>query len=101
MDGWLLLDKPSGISSAKALNSIKRLLSLMGCKKKIGHAGTLDPNASGLLLIAIGNATKLMNFAEKYDKVYEFTVVWGEKRDTEDIEGRIISCSNVPSVPRR
>lgn len=95
VNGWLLLDKPIGISSARALAHIKRL-----CKpSKVGHAGTLDPFASGLLIVAIGEATKVINFAMNGDKEYVFTIEWGENRDTEDCDGEITAVSAVrPSL---
>lgn len=90
MNGWLLLDKSEGISSANALNIIKRLFKLSGYPPiKIGHAGTLDPFASGLLVVAIGEATKLISYVMQNNKSYEFSIKWGENRDTLDREGRI------------
>ena len=92
LNGWVLFDKPLGISSANALNKLKRLL---GRKVKIGHAGTLDPFASGLLIVGLGEATKLMEYAVNAEKEYYFTITWGEDRDTLDIEGQIIKTSDV------
>src|SRR5688572_16784266 len=95
MHGWLLMDKPKGISSAAALNPIKQLLRLSNMKTvKVGHAGTLDPFACGLLLVAIGEATKTMEYAMHGTKDYEFTIAWGENRDTYDDEGIITSISH-------
>lgn len=85
MHGWLILDKPEGISSAGALNQIKRYIK----PYKIGHAGTLDPFASGVLLVAIGQATKLVKYAITKNKSYLFTVNWGENRDSLDVTGKI------------
>jgi len=95
INGWLLVDKPAGISSARALVHIKRL-----CKPcKVGHAGTLDPFASGLLIVAIGEATKTINFVMDRDKEYTFTIKWGENRDTEDCDGEVVAFSDViPSL---
>ena len=71
--GWLTLDKPSGVTSAQAVATAKRLFNA----QKTGHAGTLDPLASGLLPIAFGEATKLSSFAMHGTKTYRFTVAWG------------------------
>ena len=88
--GFILLDKEIGISSAKALYPIKKSLS-KGIK--VGHAGTLDPFASGLLIIAVGKATKALEYVMGMNKTYEFTVKWGEATDTDDITGKIIHQS--------
>lgn len=85
--GWLNLDKPVGLSSAQLLTKVKRLLSI----KKLGHAGTLDPFASGVLPVAVGEATKLMPYIVDQEKEYRFTVSWGINTDTDDITGQIIS----------
>jgi tRNA pseudouridine55 synthase len=90
LNGWLVLDKPLEISSANALNKIKRLLGL----KKLGHAGTLDPMASGVLVVGIGEATKAIEFCMDTSKEYEFTITWGEHRDTIDIEGVVLATSD-------
>lgn len=90
INGWLSIDKPAGISSARALVHIKRL-----CKPfKVGHAGTLDPFASGLLLVAIGEATKTIPFAMDKHKEYTFTIKWGETTDTEDCTGTVTASSD-------
>ncbi len=101
MNGWLLLYKPENISSAGALNFVKKLFKDVGLKHlKIGHAGTLDPFARGLLVVAIGEATKLINYAMDSSKTYEFCVKWGENRDTIDREGEITATSDkFPSLP--
>jgi len=83
--GWLVLDKPVGMTSTHAVAVIKRLYSA----KRAGHAGTLDPLASGLLPIALGEATKTVPFVMDGRKTYRFTVRWGEERDTDDSEGRV------------
>lgn len=88
--GWLVLDKPEGLSSTQALGKARRLLS----GKKAGHGGTLDPLATGLLPLAFGEATKLIPFVMDSDKEYEFTVEWGEQRDTDDAEGKVIAKSD-------
>jgi tRNA pseudouridine55 synthase len=82
--GWCILDKPVGMTSTHAVAVIKRLYSA----KRAGHAGTLDPLASGLLPIALGEATKTVPFVMDGRKHYRFTVRWGEERDTDDSEGR-------------
>ena len=88
--GWLVLDKPVGMTSTHAVSVVKRLFQA----KRAGHAGTLDPLASGLLPIALGEATKTVPFVMEGRKVYHFTVRWGEERDTDDAEGRITTISS-------
>jgi tRNA pseudouridine55 synthase len=90
--GWFVLDKPVGMTSTYAVNIVKRLFQA----KRAGHAGTLDPLASGCLPIALGEATKTVPFVMEGRKLYRFTVRWGEERDTDDAEGRVIE-----SVERR
>jgi len=90
MNGWIILDKPSGITSAHAVTKVKRLLK----PKKIGHAGTLDPLASGILPLALGEATKTVSYMMDASKAYEFTVTWGEERDTDDREGKPVKTSD-------
>jgi tRNA pseudouridine55 synthase len=93
--GWVVLDKPVGMTSTHAVSVIKRLFSAKRC----GHAGTLDPLASGALPIAMGEATKTVPFVMDGRKLYRFTVRWGEERDTDDAEGRVIAQSEQrPSV---
>jgi len=87
--GWVVLDKPVGMTSTHAVSVIKRLFSARRC----GHAGTLDPLASGALPIAMGEATKTVPFVMDGRKLYRFTVRWGEERDTADAEGRVIAQS--------
>lgn len=89
--GWIMLDKPVGISSAKAVAKVKRLLGI----KKAGHAGTLDPLASGMLPIACGEATKTLRYVLSEVKEYAFTICFGEQRDTDDAEGQVIAMSDV------
>ncbi len=88
--GWIVLDKPVGMTSTHAVSVIKRLFSA----KRAGHAGTLDPLASGALPIALGEATKTVPFVMDGRKLYRFTVRWGEERDTDDAEGRVTETSN-------
>jgi len=82
MNGWLVIDKPEGITSNRAVTVVRRATGA-----KTGHAGTLDPFASGVLPIALGEATKTMRFAADSRKRYRFTVRWGVATDTEDREG--------------
>lgn len=89
LNGWLVIDKPLGITSADVIRILKKLLH----PKKIGHAGTLDPLASGMLVIALGEATKAIDFVMQGVKTYEFCVTWGQNRDTIDAEGKILSIS--------
>jgi tRNA pseudouridine55 synthase len=93
--GWVVLDKPVGMTSTQAVGAIKRLFQC----KRAGHAGTLDPLASGCLPIALGEATKTVPFVMDSRKVYSFTVGWGEERDTDDADGQVIASSN--ARPRR
>ncbi|MEZ5889835.1 MAG: tRNA pseudouridine(55) synthase TruB [Xanthobacteraceae bacterium] len=87
--GWLVLDKPVGMTSTHAVSVVKRLFSA----KRAGHAGTLDPLASGCLPIALGEATKTVMYVMDGRKHYRFTVRWGEERDTDDAEGRVAATS--------
>ena len=93
--GWINLYKPKNITSFKAINSIKKKFSI----NKIGHAGTLDPMAEGVLPIAIGKATKLIPYISNMNKEYEFTVTWGIQTTTDDAEGKILFESNY--LPKR
>jgi tRNA pseudouridine55 synthase len=90
VNGWLVLDKPVGMTSTHAVSVVKRLFQA----KRAGHAGTLDPLASGLLPIALGEATKTVPFVMDGRKIYRFTVRWGEERDTDDAEGRVTATSD-------
>lgn len=87
--GWLIVNKSYGISSNTALQKVRHVFN----KTKAGHVGTLDPLATGVLPIALGEATKLIPFMEKTTKVYDFEVTWGERRTTDDLEGDIIAVS--------
>lgn len=91
INGWVNLDKPLGVTSTQAVGKIRRLYNA----QKAGHAGTLDPLATGILPIALGEATKTIPFAQDRLKTYEFTIVWGEQRDTDDAEGKIINTSDI------
>ncbi len=90
LNGWLPLDKPAGITSNKALMILKKLLK----PKKIGHAGTLDPFATGILMVALGEATKTSQYAMGSSKAYEFEITWGQTRDSHDVDGAVIAESN-------
>ena len=91
--GWFFLDKPIGITSNFALQKIRRIFN----NSKAGFVGTLDPLASGFLPIALGKATKIIPFIEKCDKRYIFTVKWGIKTETGDLEGKVIKkCGKYP-----
>ena len=85
MDGFIILDKPKGITSQTALNKIKKKLNI----NKIGHNGTLDPNATGVMVVALGKATKLIKYLDKHDKTYLATIVFGLDSDTLDCCGNI------------
>src|SRR5579864_4476115 len=89
--GWIVLDKPIGMTSTYAVAVIKRLFAA----KRVGHAGTLDPLASGCLPIALGEATKTVPFVFDGRKTYRFTIRWGEERDTDDAEGRVAATSTI------
>src|SRR3982074_2914031 len=89
--GWVVLDKPIGMTSTHAIAVGKRPFQ----PKRAGHAGTLDPLASGGLPIALGEATKTVPFVMDGRKRYRFTVAWGEERDTDDTEGRVVKTSDL------
>src|SRR5271169_1797737 len=89
--GWVVLDKPIGMTSTHAVAIVKRLFQA----KRAGHAGTLDPLASGGLPIALGEATKTVPFVMDGRKRYRFAVAWGEERDTDDTEGRVVKTSEI------
>lgn len=88
--GWLCLDKAAGQTSTDAVGSVKRLFGAA----KVGHAGTLDPLATGALPIALGDATKTVPFVQDSRKVYRFTVRWGAETDTDDAEGKVVATSD-------
>jgi tRNA pseudouridine55 synthase len=96
MHGWIILDKPLGLGSTQVVSAVKRALRQGGYgKAKVGHGGTLDPLASGVLPVAIGEATKLAGRMLDSDKVYEFTIGFGVETDTLDGEGQAIATSEV------
>jgi len=91
VSGWVVLDKPVGMGSTEAVSKIKWLFQA----EKAGHAGTLDPLASGMLPIALGEATKTVPYVQDGAKVYRFTVAWGEERSTDDLEGPVTESSQL------
>jgi tRNA pseudouridine55 synthase len=90
VNGWLILDKPQGLTSTKAVGRVKRLYDA----NKAGHAGTLDPLATGILPIAFGEATKTVPFVVDGTKAYRFTVRFGAETDTDDAEGKVTETSD-------
>ena len=89
VSGWVCLDKAVGQTSTAAVASVKRLFGAA----KAGHAGTLDPLASGSLPIALGEATKTVPFVQDSRKIYRFTILWGAETDTDDAEGKVVATS--------
>jgi tRNA pseudouridine55 synthase len=88
--GWVVLDKPMGMTSTQAVAAVRRIFDA----QKAGHAGTLDPMATGILAIALGEATKTVPYAMDADKTYRFTATWGESRDSDDAEGKVTGTSD-------
>ena len=95
INGWLILDKPQGLTSTDAVARIKRLYTA----QKAGHAGTLDPLATGLLPIALGEATKTVPYVVDGEKSYRFAVTWGVETDTDDSEGKSVKTSEQRPAP--
>ena len=96
LHGWIILDKPVGLGSTTAVSAVKRILREAGePKTKVGHGGTLDPLASGVLPIALGEATKLCGRMLQATKGYEFTITFGAETDTLDAEGSVVSSSDI------
>ena len=89
--GWVVLDKPSGMTSTQAVAAVRRIFDA----KKAGHAGTLDPLATGILAIALGEATKTVPFVQDAAKIYRFTAEWGEARDSDDADGKVTATTEV------
>ena len=89
VNGWLVLDKPAGVTSTYAVGAMRRAFGA----RKAGHAGTLDPAATGVLPIAFGEATKTVPYAVDGEKCYRFTVRWGAQTETDDAEGRVLATS--------
>ena len=95
INGWINLNKPLGITSSDAVNKAKWLIKPM----KIGHAGTLDPLATGVLPLALGEGTKCINLLMDAKKTYEFSITFGERRSTDDAEGEVVATSaHIPSA---
>ncbi|OJU51679.1 MAG: tRNA pseudouridine(55) synthase TruB [Mesorhizobium sp. 61-13] len=90
VSGWVVLDKPVGMGSTDAVSKVKWLFQA----EKAGHAGTLDPLASGMLPIALGEATKTVPYVQDGAKIYRFTVAWGDERSTDDLEGPVTKSSD-------
>ena len=90
VSGWVIFDKPKGMGSTEAVSKIKWLFNA----EKAGHAGTLDPLASGMLPIALGEATKTVPYVMDGSKIYSFTVTWGEERSTDDLEGPVTKTTD-------
>jgi len=91
VDGWVVLDKPVGMTSTHAVSRLKRIFNA----KKAGHAGTLDPLASGILPVAFGEATKTVPFVQDGEKAYRFTVRFGAETDTDDSDGKVTAQSEL------
>ena len=89
--GWVVVDKPQGITSTQVVGIVKRVFDA----QKAGHAGTLDPMATGVLAVALGEATKTVPYAMDAEKTYLFTAAWGEGRDSDDAEGAVTATSPV------
>jgi tRNA pseudouridine55 synthase len=94
LDGAILIDKPAGPTSHDVVDAIRRKFGI----KKVGHCGTLDPNATGLLIIVLGRGTKLSEKLMSDDKVYEGTIKFGETTDSYDVDGKIVSTAPVPPL---
>ena len=88
--GWVVVDKPSGVTSTQVVSIVKRVFEA----QKAGHAGTLDPMATGVLAVALGEATKTVPYAMDAEKTYVFTAAWGEARDSDDAEGNVTATSD-------
>jgi tRNA pseudouridine55 synthase len=89
--GWVVVEKPQGVTSTQVVAIVRRVFDA----QKAGHAGTLDPMATGVLAIALGEATKTVPFAMESEKTYRFTARWGEARDSDDAEGRVTATSDI------
>ncbi len=100
--GWIILDKPVGLGSTTTVSAVKRILRQAGePKTKVGHGGTLDPLASGVLPIALGEATKLCGRMLNATKAYDFTIRFGEETDTLDAEGTVVASSEIRPTPEQ
>lgn len=96
ISGWINLNKPYGMTSTQAIGKVRRILNA----QKIGHAGTLDPLATGILPIALGEATKTIQYIQDDLKTYRFSVTWGEQRSTDDMEGDVIGKTDIRPEPQ-
>jgi tRNA pseudouridine55 synthase len=94
LEGVLIIDKPSGMTSHDVVDHVRRVLRM----KRVGHAGTLDPLATGVLIILVGKATKLSQFLMSLDKEYEGTIKLGETTNTHDAEGEVVATRPVPAL---
>jgi tRNA pseudouridine55 synthase len=90
INGWIIVDKQFGITSRQVVTKISKTLKI----KKVGHGGTLDPSATGVLPIAIGEATKVISFIQNKKKKYSFIIKWGETTETDDLEGKVLEKSD-------
>lgn len=90
MDGIIIVNKPKGITSHDVVYRVKKIF-----KEKVGHTGTLDPNATGVLPLLIGEGTKLSKYLIEHDKIYEVRLFLGKKTDTLDSEGKIIDEKSI------
>jgi tRNA pseudouridine55 synthase len=95
VSGWVVLDKPEDMTSTHAVSAVKRIFNA----QKAGHAGTLDPLASGILPIALGEATKTVPWLMEAEKAYAFSIKWGASTDTQDREGKVVATSDVRPAP--
>ena len=91
VSGWLIVDKPAGMTSTAVVNKVRWALDA----NKAGHAGTLDPDATGVLAIALGEATKTVPFVTDAPKSYRFTVRFGQSTSTDDAEGEVLQTSSI------
>src|SRR6478672_10169047 len=96
IDGLLLVDKPAGVTSHDVVNDARRALQT----RRIGHAGTLDPFATGLLVLLVGHATRLLPYLNGEPKVYQATIAFGAETDTDDVTGSVTRTAELPDVSR-
>tara|TARA_B110000495_G_scaffold55032_1_gene46298 strand:+ start:31337 stop:31657 length:321 start_codon:yes stop_codon:yes gene_type:complete len=97
ISGWLIIDKPNGMTSSAVVNRVRWAFNA----KKAGHAGTLDPEATGLLAIALGEATKTIPYITDAEKAYEFSIELGIATNTDDAEGEVVAtCAKRPPTPK-
>lgn len=94
MDGILIVNKPKGFTSQDVVSKVKKVLN----EKKAGHTGTLDPMATGVLPILLGNSTKLSKYLIEHDKIYVAKIQLGQKTDTGDVEGKVIDKKAIPEI---